>query len=94
MGGGLFLIAKSPHEIHQKLEGEEGGSSARVVPTFTSVIIQILLLIGVTLIVEGFDGNIPRGYIYFAMAFSMSVKLLNMRVRSLRKAPPVKLHQP
>jgi len=42
--GGLFLIAKSTHEIHQKLEGAEGGASARVAPTFTGVIVQILLL--------------------------------------------------
>jgi predicted tellurium resistance membrane protein TerC len=42
--GGLFLIAKSTHEIHQKLEGEEGHGSAKVAVTFTSVIIQILLL--------------------------------------------------
>src|SRR6187455_710735 len=42
--GGLFLIAKSTHEIHLKLEGEEGHSSARVPPSFRSVIIQIMLL--------------------------------------------------
>ena len=44
IAGGLFLIAKSTHEIHQKMEGEEGGASARVAPTFTSVIIQIIVL--------------------------------------------------
>ena len=152
--GGLFLIAKSTHEIHQKLEGEEGHASARVVPTFASVIIQILLLdavfsldsvitavglvqeigimvaaivvavffmmafagpvsafverhptvkmlalsflllIGVALIVEGFDGHVPKGYIYLAMAFSMFVELLNMRLRKAKVPPPVKLHQP
>jgi len=152
IAGGLFLIAKSTHEIHQRLEGEEGGASARVAPTFTSVIIQILLLdavfsldsvitavglvqqvgimvsaivaavlfmmafagpvsafverhptvkmlalsflllIGVTLIVEGFDVHVPRGYVYFAMAFSMFVELLNMKAR--RKVAPVKLHEP
>ena len=151
--GGLFLLAKSTHEIHQKLEGEEGGSSARVAPTFSSVIVQIvlldaifsldsvitavglvqeigimvaavvvavvfmmvfagpvghfverhptvkvlalsfLLLIGVTLIAEGFDRHVPKGYIYFAMAFSMLVEMLNMRARRLR-VPPVKLHEP
>ena len=42
--GGLFLIAKSTHEIHEKLEGEEGGASAKVAASFTAVIIQILLL--------------------------------------------------
>ena len=151
--GGLFLIAKSTHEIHQKLEGEQGHSSARVAPTFTSVIIQILLLdvvfsldsvitaiglvqqvgimvtaiiaavifmmvfagpvssfverhptvkmlalsflllIGVTLMVEGFDGHVPKGYIYFAMAFSVFVEFLNLKARK-PKAEPVKLHQP
>ena len=153
IAGGLFLIAKSTHEIHQKLEGEEGRSSARVAPTFASVIVQILLLdavfsldsvitavglvqeigimvsaivlavvfmmvfagpvsgfverhptvkmlalsflllIGVTLIVEGFDGHVPKGYVYFAMAFSMFVELLNLRARKA-KIEPVKLHQP
>ncbi len=42
--GGLFLLAKSTHEIHQKMEGEVGHSSARVAPSFGSVLIQILLL--------------------------------------------------
>ena len=153
IAGGLFLIAKSTHEIHEKLEGEEGRSSARVAPTFASVIVQILLLdavfsldsvitavglvqeigimvaaiviavvlmmvfagpvsgfverhptvkmlalsflllIGVTLIVEGFDGHVPKGYVYFAMAFSMFVELLNLRARKPKMAP-VKLHQP
>ena len=147
--GGLFLLGKSTFEIHGKLEGEEGHASARVGPSFTSVIIQILLLdivfsldsvitavgmvdnvaimisavivaiifmmafagpisgfverhptvkmlalsflllIGVTLIVEGFDHHIPKGYIYFAMAFSVFVEMLNLR---LRKSKPVKLH--
>jgi predicted tellurium resistance membrane protein TerC len=44
LAGGLFLIGKSTHEIHGKLEGEDGHGEARVAPTFTSVIIQILLL--------------------------------------------------
>jgi len=153
IAGGLFLIAKATHEIHQKLEGEEGRASARIAPTFTSVIVQItlldvvfsldsvitavglveniaimvsavvaavifmmvfagtlsefverhptlkmlalsfLLLIGVTLIVEGFDRHVPKGYIYFAMAFSVFVEMLNLRARK-PAAPPVKLHQP
>jgi len=152
IAGGLFLIAKSTHEIHTKLEGEEGGASARVTPTFTSVIVQIvlldavfsldsvitavglvqeigimvtavvaavifmiifagavsgfverhptvkmlalsfLLLIGVTLIVEGFDVHVPRGYIYFAMAFSVFVEMLNLR-STRKKARAVHLHQ-
>ena len=151
--GGLFLLAKSTHEIHVKLEGEEGGVSARVKPSFTGVLIQILLLdivfsldsvitavgmtdrlgvmiaavvvavvgmmvfarpisrfverhptvkmlalsflllIGVTLIAEGLDRHIPKGYIYFAMAFSVFVEMLNLKLRRPRTAP-VKLHTP
>jgi predicted tellurium resistance membrane protein TerC len=151
--GGLFLIAKSTHEIHQKLEGHTGEASARVAPSFNSVIIQILLLdivfsldsvitavgmvdqisimisavvvavafmmffagpisafvdqhptvkmlalsflllIGVTLLAEGFDQHISKGYIYFAMGFSVFVEMLNLRLRTT-KPEPVKLHQP
>ncbi|MGB7068625.1 MAG: TerC family protein [Pyrinomonadaceae bacterium] len=151
--GGLFLIAKSTHEIHGSLEGEEGHSSKKVYSGFTGVIIQImlldivfsldsvitavgmvdniwimiaavvisiiammlfagkigafvqkhptikmlalafLLLIGVTLIAEGFHQHIPKGYIYFAMAFSVLVEMLNMRLRK-RAAEPVVLHNP
>lgn len=150
--GGLFLIGKSTHEIHQKLEGEVGHASAKVKPSFASVIIQVLLLdvvfsldsvitavgmvdqieimiaaviiaavimiisaetisrfvnqhptvkmlalsflllIGFTLIVEGLHQHIPKGYIYFAMAFAVLVELLNIRLR--KASQPVKLHEP
>ena len=150
--GGLFLLAKSTHEIHQKLEGVEGHASARVLPSFASVIVQILLLdvvfsldsvitavgmvdqlaimvaaviiaagvmilsagpissfvdrhptikmlalsflllIGFTLIVEGLHQHIPKGYVYFAMAFSVFVEMLNLRLRKVHAAP-VKLHE-
>jgi predicted tellurium resistance membrane protein TerC len=153
IAGGLFLLAKSTHEIHQKLEGDEGEASARVHASFVSVIIQIilldivfsldsvltaigmvsqieimiaavvisvifmmlfsgvisdfvqrhptvkmlalsfLLLIGVTLIVDGFHEHIPRGYIYFSMGFSVFVEMLNLRLRR-RRVPPVALRQP
>ena len=151
LAGGLFLIAKSTHEIHDKLEGDEGAGTARTAASFTSVIIQILildivfsldsvitavgmaehvsimmaaviiavgvmlvssrsigefverhptvkmlalsflLLIGVSLIGEGLDQHIPKGYIYFAMGFSVFVEMINLRVRS--KSEPVHLRQ-
>ena len=150
--GGLFLIAKSTHEIHDKLEGEEGHASTRVAASFGAVIVQILLLdivfsldsvitavgmaesvlimvlavmiavgvmlvssgtigefvdrhptvkmlalsflllIGVSLMAEGFDQHIPKGYIYFAMGFSVFVEMINLRVRA--KTVPVQLHKP
>jgi predicted tellurium resistance membrane protein TerC len=150
--GGLFLIAKATHEIHQKLEGEEGVASAKVYPSFWNVIVQImlldivfsldsvitavgmvdqiaimitavviavgvmiafagplsrfverhptvkmlalsfLLLIGVNLIAEGLDQHIPKGYIYFAMGFSVFVEALNLRMRKVTEAP-VHLHE-
>lgn len=55
--------------------------------------LSFLILVGVTLMVEGFDVHVPKGYIYFAMAFSVGVEMLNMRVRR-RMAAPVKLHKP
>ena len=62
-------------------------------PTIKMLALSFLLLIGVTLIVEGFDTHVPKGYIYFAMAFSVFVEMLNLKMRK-RKAEPVKLHQP
>ena len=50
-------------------------------PTVKMLALSFLLLIGFTLIVEGLHGHIPKGYIYFAMAFSLGVELLNMRLR-------------
>jgi predicted tellurium resistance membrane protein TerC len=150
--GGLFLIAKATHEIHQKLEGERGHSSSRVAPTFAAVLIQILLLdvvfsldsvitavgmvddigimisavvvavlfmmvfagpissfverrptvkmlalsfllmIGVVLVAEGFGQHVEKGYVYFAMAFSLGVEMLNLRLRK-SDAEPVVLHE-
>jgi predicted tellurium resistance membrane protein TerC len=150
--GGLFLLAKSTYEIHDKLEGEEGHASARVASSFASVIIQImlldivfsldsvitavgmvrqlwvmvtaviiavgimmvsaepisafvhrhptvkmlalsfLLLIGLSLVAEGFGHHIPKGYIYFAMGFSVFVEAINLRLK--RSTQPVHLHEP
>jgi len=151
--GGLFLIAKSTHEIHNRLEGEEGEASGKVAATLSSVLVQIvlldivfsldsvitaigmvneigimisavvvavifmmlfarpigdfverhptvkmlalafLLMIGVALIGEGLDQHIPKGYIYFAMAFSVLVEMLNLRARKAAE-PPLHLRQP
>lgn len=60
-------------------------------PTIKMLALSFLVLIGVTLIAEGFGLHVPRGYIYFAMTFSVAVELLNMKVR--KKARPVKLHK-
>jgi len=150
--GGLFLIAKSTFEIHDKLEGEEGHASAKVRASFGSVLFQIaildivfsldsvitavgmvdqvavmiaaviasvlvmmlfagpvsrfvdrhptikilalsfLILIGTSLVSEALHFHIPKGYVYFAMAFSVAVEAVNLRVRS-RSKEPVKLHQ-
>jgi predicted tellurium resistance membrane protein TerC len=148
--GGLFLIGKATHEIHDRLEGEEGERSVKVAPSLRSVLIQIMLLdivfsldsvitavgmvdelgvmvaavvvavgfmmvfakpvsdfverhptvkmlalsflilIGVSLVAESFDQHIPKGYIYFAMAFSVMVEVLNLKSRK-PKAEPVQL---
>jgi predicted tellurium resistance membrane protein TerC len=148
--GGLFLIAKSTHEIHGSLEGEEEHGGGRIVHSFPATIFQILLLdivfsldsvitavgmaesitimviavvlavlvmlfssrsiagfverhptvkmlalaflllIGMSLVAEGFDQHIPKGYIYFAMGFSVLVEMLNLRLRG--KVMPVHLH--
>ncbi|MEX2030025.1 MAG: TerC family protein [Anaerolineales bacterium] len=61
-------------------------------PTIKMLALSFLLLIGVALIAEGFDRHIPKGYIYFAMAFSVFVEMLNLRLRP--RTAPVKLHEP
>jgi predicted tellurium resistance membrane protein TerC len=152
-GGGLFLLAKSTKEIHERLEGEDEHARPKAAPSFAGVIVQIalldiifsldsvitavgmaqqlwvmvtavviavgimmlaserisgfvnqhptvkmlalsfLLLIGFSLIVEAFEFHIPKGYIYFAMGFSVFVEFLNLRART-RKTEPVKLRSP
>jgi len=147
--GGLFLIYKSTHEIHEKLEGDESETEIKKTFSFIGVIVQILildvvfsldsvitavgmadeilvmiaaviiavivmmfsasaisnfvndhptvkmlalsflLLIGVSLLAEGFEQHIPKGYIYFAMAFSVLVELLNLKMKG--KSKPVAL---
>ncbi len=149
--GGLFLIAKSTHEIHKSLEvvhHEEGPAvhaglpavliqiaaldivfsldsvitavglvehlsimviaiiiavgvmlvAARAISSFVDanppikmLALSFLLLIGFTLVAEGFAVHVPKGYIYFAMAFSLSVELLNMRLRKRKEAAVIHL---
>ena len=152
LGGGLFLLAKSTHEIHQKLEGADGEHQVKGAVSFNGVIFQImlldivfsldsvitavgmveevgvmitavilsvvlmilfanpvgnfverhptvtmlalsfLLLIGSTLVAEGLHFHFPRGYIYFAMGFSLLVEMLNLRLRR-KRGKPVQLHE-
>ena len=61
-------------------------------PTIKILALSFLILVGVTLIVEGFDVHVPKGSIYFAMAFSVVVEMLNLRMRK-KRAEPVKLHK-
>jgi predicted tellurium resistance membrane protein TerC len=63
-------------------------------PTIKMLALSFLILIGCALIAEGLHREIPKGYIYFAMAFSLSVEMLNIRIRSRARAKKVELHQP
>lgn len=148
--GGLFLLTKATHEIHNSLEGPDEqelsavpaglgmmllqialldivfsldsvitavglvdevsvmataiiaavivmmvaarpiGDFVDAHPTVKILALSFLILVGVTLMVEGFDVHVPKGYIYFAMAFSVAVEMINLRIRA-RTTPPVKL---
>jgi len=63
-------------------------------PSLKMLALSFLMLIGCALVAEGFHKEIPKGYIYFAMAFSVGVESLNIRMRSKKKPAPVELHQP
>jgi predicted tellurium resistance membrane protein TerC len=63
-------------------------------PTLKMLALSFLILIGVTLIGEGLHFHIPKGYIYFSMAFAFGVEMLNLRLRSKQAKKPVELHQP
>lgn len=150
--GGLFLLAKSTHEIHNSIEGaEEEQTASGKANGFMMVLIQIaildivfsldsvitavglvdhvsimaiaiviavgimllaskaigdfvdahptikilalsfLIVVGLTLLLEGLDVHVPKGYIYFAMLFSLSVEALNIRMR--KRSEPLKLHK-
>lgn len=60
-------------------------------PSIKMLALSFLVVVGVVLIAEGFDHHVPKGYVYFAMAFSLGVEMLNIRVRR-RSAKPVQLH--
>ena len=71
------------------------GGVGRVVsahPTIKMLALAFLLVIGVVLIADGFDHHVPKGYVYFEMAFSVAVELLNIRMRK-RAVPPAELHE-
>jgi len=61
-------------------------------PTIKILALSFLILVGVTLIADGFDLHVPKGYIYFSMAFSIAVEMINMRLRD-KRMKPVKLHK-
>ena len=61
-------------------------------PTIKILALSFLILVGATLMVEAFDVHVPKGYIYFAMAFSVAVEMLNIRMRK-KQTKPVKLRK-
>jgi len=153
LGGGLFLLWKSVHEIHNALEGANHETnvaaasflaivgqiavidivfsldsvitavglaehipvmvaaivvavvvmmvSARAIgefvdrhPTVKMLALSFLILVGMALVGEGFGFHIPKGYIYFAMAFSIGVEMLNLRMRKKRAEQAIQLRKP
>ncbi|HYX24073.1 MAG TPA: TerC family protein, partial [Thermoanaerobaculia bacterium] len=62
-------------------------------PTVKMLALAFLILIGMSLLAEGLGQHIPKGYVYFAMAFSVFVEFLNLRLRK-KQGTPVKLHEP
>jgi predicted tellurium resistance membrane protein TerC len=63
-------------------------------PTLKMLALSFLILIGVMLVGDSLGHHIPKGYIYFSMAFAFGVEMLNLRLRSKEKTKPVELHQP
>jgi len=154
IGGGLFLLWKSVHEIHNSLEGVEESGIKAAAASFGAVIAQIaiidivfsldsvitavgmvdeigvmvtaivisvmvmlvaakpigdfvdrhptikmlalsfLILVGLALVAEGWDYHLPKGYIYFAMAFAVGVEMLNLRARARMRQEPLHLRKP
>jgi len=69
------------------------GSFVSKHPTIKMLALSFLILIGFTLLLDGFGNHVPKGYVYFAMAFSVAVEMLNIRMRK-KPALPVRLHEP
>ncbi len=63
-------------------------------PTVKMLALSFLILVGLALVAEGWDFHIPKGYIYFAMAFSVGVEMLNLRARAKREAVRLRRHLP
>jgi predicted tellurium resistance membrane protein TerC len=63
-------------------------------PTLKMLALSFLLLVGVALVADGLHFHIPRGYIYFAMGFSVFVEVLNLKLRRKRRARPIELREP
>jgi predicted tellurium resistance membrane protein TerC len=61
-------------------------------PSIKILALSFLIMVGMMLMIEGFDVHVPKGYIYFAMAFSVTVEMINIRMRK-KKSAPVKLHK-
>jgi predicted tellurium resistance membrane protein TerC len=74
------------------LSAESISSFVHKHPTVKMLALSFLLLIGMSLLLEGFDHHIPKGYIYFAMGFSVFVEMINLRLR--KPSAPVRLHEP
>lgn len=87
---GVMIAAVVVSIIAMMLFAAPIGEFVQKHPTVKMLALAFLILIGVTLFAEGFHQKIPKGYIYFAMAFSVIVEILNMRLRS--KGKPVNLH--
>jgi predicted tellurium resistance membrane protein TerC len=62
-------------------------------PTIKMLALSFLVVVGVVLVAEGFEHHVPKGYVYFAMAFSLSVEMLNIRMRK-KSAKPLVLNPP
>jgi predicted tellurium resistance membrane protein TerC len=88
----VMIIAIVIAVLVMMLASKSIGEFVNTHPTVKMLALSFLVLIGVTLIAESFDLHIPKGYIYFSMAFAVTVEMLNLRIRKKARAP-VKLHK-